>query len=267
MDLGLRGKVALVAAASKGLGRAVAEEFAREGARVAICSRDESAIRSAADGIAKTTGGEVLALAADVGTLAGCEKFVNAALGRFGAIDVLVVNAGGPPPGRFDDLDDAAWQKAVDVTLFSAVRLTRQVLPALRKAGGGSIVYMTSTTVRQPTQYLNLILSNAIRAAVQGLAKTLSADLAKEGIRVNAVQPGRIATERIVQLDQDTARREGVSMEEVRARFEKGGVIPLGRYGKPEEFAAAVVFLASARASYITGLSLQVDGGMLQAMW
>ncbi len=262
MDLGLQGKVALVAAASKGLGRAVAEEFAREGAQVAICSREEAAITAAAEGIARATGARMLPVAADVGTREGCETFVQAALAAFGGVDALVVNAGGPPPGRFDDLDDAAWQKAIDVTLFSAVRLTRLALPSLRARGGGSILYMTSSTVRQPTQYLNLILSTAIRSAVQGLAKTLSADLAKDGIRVNALQPGRISTERVAQLDAEAAGRTGKTAEEIRAQFEKG-VIPLGRYGRPDEFGTAAVFLSSPRASYITGQSLLVDGGMV----
>lgn len=266
MDLGLSGKAVLVAAASKGLGRAVAAEFAREGAHLAICSREEATITKAAEEIARETkGARILPIAADLSSKEGCEAFVQSALGAYGKIDVLVVNAGGPPPGRFDDLDDAAWQKAVDLTLFSAVRLTRLALPELRKSKG-NIVYMTSTSVRQPTQYLNLILSNAIRAAVHGMLKTLSADLAKDGIRVNAVQPGRIATDRIVQLDTDTARREGKTPDQIRAEYERT-IIPLGRYGEPEEFGAAVVFLASARASYINGVSLQVDGGMLKAMF
>ena len=266
MDLGLAGKAVLVAAASKGLGRAVAAEFAREGAQLAICSREEAAITKAAEEIARETkGARVLPVAADLSSREGCEAFVQEALGAYGKIDVLVVNAGGPPPGRFDDLDDAAWQKAVDLTLFSAVRLTRLALPELRKSKG-NIVYMTSTSVRQPTQYLNLILSNAIRAAVHGMLKTLSADLAKDGIRVNAVQPGRINTDRIVQLDTDTARREGKTTDQIRAEYERS-VIPLGRYGEPAEFGAAVVFLASARASYINGVSLQVDGGMLKSMF
>jgi len=267
VDLGLKGKTALVAAASKGLGRAIAEEFAREGSRVALCSRDEAAITAAAKDIERRTGNhELLPIAADLATREGCESFVQLALSRFGAIDMLVVNAGGPPPGRFDDLDDAAWQRAVELTLFSAVRLTRMVLPQMRKQGGGSIVYSTSTSVRQPTQYLNLILSNAIRAAVQGMMKTLSSDLAKDGIRVNAVQPGRIATDRLVQLDTDTARRQGTTPDEVRKRYETS-VIPMGRYGTPEEYAAAVVFIASPKASYIAGVSLQVDGGMLMSMF
>ena len=266
VDLGLRDKVAVVAASSKGLGRAVAEQFAREGARVVMCSRDEAAIRRAAEGIRESTGAEVHWTVADVGTASGCDRLVRAAVDSYGTVDVLVSNAGGPPPGRFDDLDDAAWLKAVDVTLFSSVRLTRLVLPVMRQRGGGAIVYMTSTTVRQPTQYLNLILSNSLRAAVQGMAKTLSSDLAHDGIRVNCVQPGRIYTERIEQLDSDTARRQNTTPDAIRAHYERN-VIPMGRYGRPEEFAAAVVFLASARASYITGTSLQVDGGMLMSLF
>jgi 3-oxoacyl-[acyl-carrier protein] reductase len=266
VDLGLKGKVVLVAAASKGLGRAISEEFAREGAKLAICSRDEAAIGAAAQDILAKTKAEVLPIAADVSTQQGCESFVAKAVAKHGTVDILIVNAGGPPPGRFDDLDDAAWHKAVDLTLFSAVRLTRLALPYMRKQKSGSIVYSTSTSVRQPTQYLNLILSNAIRASVHGMLKTLSSDLAKDGIRVNAVQPGRIATDRLVQLDTDTAKRQNTTPEAVRKRYEES-VIPMARYGKPEEYAAAVVFLASPKASYITGVSLQVDGGMLMSMF
>src|SRR5438132_2144240 len=266
MDLGLSGKIALVAAASKGLGRAIAEEFAREGAKVAMCSREEGAITAAAEEIVRKTQGDVLPIAADLATREGCESFVQTAVAKYRTVDILIVNAGGPPPGRFDDLDDAAWQKAIDLTLFSAVRLTRLALPQMRKQKSGSIVYSTSTSVRQPTQYLNLILSNAIRASVHGMLKTLSSDLAKEGIRVNAVQPGRIATDRLVQLDSDTAERQNTTPAAIRKRYEET-VIPMGRYGEPAEYAAAVVFIASPKASYINGVSLQVDGGMLMSMF
>jgi 3-oxoacyl-[acyl-carrier protein] reductase len=259
----LRGKVALVAASSHGLGFAVAQEFAREGARVAMCGRDEKTISAAAQQIAKETGAETIGVAADVSAAQGCETVVSSTLTKFGGIDCLVANAGGPTPGRFDELDDAAWARAVDLTLMSAVRLTRLVLPAMRQRGGGSLTYMTSSTVRQQTQYLNLILSTAIRSAVQGMAKTLSADLAKDGIRVNAVQPGRIATDRLLAIEKDTAMRANIPLEQQRAEWLRA--IPIGRYGKPEEFASAVVFIASPRASYITGQSLLVDGGMVMS--
>jgi 3-oxoacyl-[acyl-carrier protein] reductase len=230
---------------------------------VAICSRDEAQISAAGSRIAKETGADVLAVAADLSTTEGCERFVSSALSRFGTVDCLVANAGGPTPGRFDELDDAAWRKAIDLTLFSAVRLTRLVLPAMRKGGGGSLVFMTSSTVRQQTQYLNLILSTSIRSAVQAMAKTLSADLAKDGIRVNAVMPGRIGTDRMMAIEADAARRANVPVATLHTEWER--MIPLGRFGKPSEFAAAVVFLASPKASYITGQSLLVDGGMVMS--
>ncbi|MEA2663019.1 MAG: 3-oxoacyl-[acyl-carrier protein] reductase [Chloroflexota bacterium] len=262
MDLGLKDKRVLVAAASKGLGRAIAAEFVIEGARVAICSRERERIEQVAKAIGAERG-----IAADVSTEAGCRAFVEGAAKALGGIDVLIVNAGGPKPGTFADLDDAAWQKAFELTLLSAVRLTRLAVPELKRSKG-SIVFSTSTSVRQPGSpaYGTLMLSNGLRAAVHGLLKTLSTELAADGIRVNAIQPGRISTERIAELDADTAKREGVPIEQIQARFEKGA-IPLGRYGRPEEFAAAAVFLASPRASYITGVSLQVDGGMLTSMW
>jgi 3-oxoacyl-[acyl-carrier protein] reductase len=262
VDLGLKDKRVLVAAASKGLGRAIAAEFVIEGARVAICSRERERIEQVAKAIGAERG-----IAADVSTEAGCRAFVEGAAKALGGIDVLIVNAGGPKPGTFADLDDAAWQKAFELTLLSAVRLTRLAVPELKRSKG-SIVFSTSTSVRQPGSpaYGTLMLSNGLRAAVHGLLKTLSTELAADGIRVNAIQPGRISTERIAELDADTAKREGVPIEQIQARFEKGA-IPLGRYGRPEEFAAAAVFLASPRASYITGVSLQVDGGMLTSMW
>jgi 3-oxoacyl-[acyl-carrier protein] reductase len=264
MDLGLKDKVVFVAAASKGLGRAIAQGFAEEGAKVAICSRGEANVKAAAEGIAKATGGEVLAVTADVSRKEGCEAFVSSGLAHFGRMDAIVINAGGPPPGKFEDLSEETWNKAYELTLLSAVRLTHLAIPELRKTKG-SILYSTSTTVRMPTAYVTLILSNTIRSAVHGMLKTLSADLAKDGIRVNALQPGRIWTERIDELDNDAARRTGRPVEDVRKGWY--GMIPLGRYGDPKEYASAAVFLASPRASFITGVSLQVDGGMLPSMW
>ncbi len=264
MDLGLKGKVVFVAAASKGLGRAIAEGFAQEGAAVVICSRDEAAISSAAKEIAKTTGADVLPVAADLSSADGCTRFIRSGIEKHGRMDVLIVNAGGPPPGRFEELDEAKWNKAYELTLLSAVRLTKLAIPELRKTKG-NILYSTSTTVRMPTAYVPLILSNSLRAAVHGMLKTLSKDLAKDGIRVNALQPGRIMTERIDELDTDTAKRTGRPIEDVRKEW--WAQIPLGRYGDPKEYAAAAVFLASERASFITGVSLQVDGGMLPSTW
>jgi 3-oxoacyl-[acyl-carrier protein] reductase len=264
MDLGLSGRVVFVAAASKGLGRAIAEEFAAEGAKVVMCSRNEASISGAAREIAAKTGGETLGVAADLGTRDGCERFVKAGLERFKRMDAIVINAGGPPPGRFEELDESQWDKAYQLTLMSAVRLVKLAIPELRKTKG-NIIFSTSTTVRMPTSYVPLILSNSLRSAVHGMLKTLSKDLAADGIRVNAVQPGRIHTERIDQLDQDTAKRTGRSIDDVRKDW--WAQIPLGRYGDPREYAAAAVFLASERASFINGVSLQVDGGMLPSMW
>ncbi len=262
MDLGLRGKVALVPAASQGLGRAVALAFAREGARLAICSRRLDAIEATAEEV-RWLGAEVLALAADLMRAEDIANLVQRTVERFSGVDILVTNAGGPPAGRFDDFDDAAWQAGYELTLLSAIRLIRAALPSMRQRGGGVIITMTSSSIKQPIP--NLILSNVFRAGVAALAKTLADELAPDNIRVNNVVPGRIATERIAQLDQANAARLGVDVETVRQSML--AQIPLRRYGEPEEFADAVVFLASERASYITGATLQVDGGMIRSLW
>lgn len=262
MDLGLRGKVALVPASSQGLGKAVALAFAREGARLAICSRRLDAIEATAEE-ARRLGAEVLALAADLTRAEDIANLVQRTVERFGGVDILITNAGGPPAGRFDDFDDAAWQAGYELTLLSAIRLIRAALPSMRQRGGGVIITMTSSSIKQPIS--NLILSNVFRAGVAALAKTLADELAPDNIRVNNVVPGRIATERVAQLDQANAARLGVDVETVRQSML--AQIPLHRYGEPEEFADAVVFLASERASYITGATLQVDGGMIRSLW
>jgi 3-oxoacyl-[acyl-carrier protein] reductase len=262
MDLGLNGRVALVAAASRGLGKAVATALAEEGARVAIFSRKQEAIEAAAGEIRGRTGGEILPLAADVNDPDQLARVVRATVDRFGRLDILVNNAGGPPPGTFDTVAEEQWQQAIDLTLLSAVRLTRLALPHLRMQGGGRIINLTSSSTREPIP--NLLLSNAIRAAVAGWAKTLATELASENILVNCVAPGRIETERLKELDSANAQRQGRTVEEVRGANETS--IPLGRYGRPEEFAAAVAFLASDRASYITGITLYVDGGKLASV-
>jgi len=263
MDLGLRGKVAMVAAASQGLGKAVALGFAREGANLALCARNQAALEAVA-AEARRYGVDALAVPADVTRAEDIAKFVEKAVAHFGGIDILVTNAGGPPAGTFQDFaDDAPWQAAFELTLLSAVRLIRGVLPSMRARGGGAIIVMTSSSIKVPIP--NLILSNVFRAGVAALAKTLAEELAPYNIRVNNVLPGRIATERLLYLDQVNAERAGVSVEEIRQRTI--AQIPLGRYGDPEEFANAVVFLASERASYITGASLQVDGGYIKCIY
>ncbi len=262
MDLGLVGKVVLVPASSQGLGRAVALAFAREGAKVAMCSRDSMAIEAAA-AEARNYGSGVLAVRADLRSPGDITAFVQAAIEHFGGIDVLVTNTGGPPAGTFDQFDDDDWHAAFDLTLMSAVRLIRAALPSMRERGGGRILLMTSSSVKQPIP--NLILSNVFRSGVTALAKSLADELARENIRVNSIIPGRIATDRLEELDRANAERSGVDISFVRAKALEQ--IPMGRYGDPEEFADAAVFLASDRASYITGATLQVDGGMIRSLW
>lgn len=262
MDYGLKGKIALVTAASRGLGYASALQLAREGCDLAICSRSESAISAAAEQIRRETGCRVLAVAADVRRADDIQRLLDAALAEYGGVDILVSNTGGPPPGRFSDVDDQDWQEAFENLLLSAVRLSRGVLPSMRLRGGGRIIYITSGSVKQPIP--TLILSNALRAAVTGMAKTLATEVAKEGITVNCVAPGRISTERIISLDMDAAQRTGKPFEQVQA--ETAAAIPAGRYGTPEEFGSAVAFLASSAAAYITGTTLLVDGGNVNTL-
>jgi 3-oxoacyl-[acyl-carrier protein] reductase len=261
MDLELRDKVAFVAAASGGLGRAIAVGFGREGARVAMCSRDARAIEDAA-GEVRATGADVLALTADVTSPADIEQAIRQTRDRFGGIDILVTNAGGPPPGTFDGLDDSQWQQAFELTLMSVVRLTRAALPSMRARGGGAILYLTSSSVKQPIS--NLLLSNVLRAGVAALSKSLADELAKDNIRVNMLIPGRIRTQRIEQLDRANAARQETDVETITRR--QLAQIPLGRYGDPQEFADAALFLCSARAGYITGAYLQVDGGAIRSI-
>ena len=263
MDLGLRDRVAIVAAASKGIGKAVALGLAREGARVAMFSRDEAAIDEAGRDVAEQTGAEVLAFSADVTRLDDIQSVIDEALARWGRIDVLFNNAGGPPHGTFGDADDAAWQLAFELNLMSTIRLSRLVIPHMRERRWGRIINLTSTSIRQPID--NLILSNAVRSGVAAMAKTLSNELAPDGITVNTVAPGRIETDRVREGDRATAGAKGISEEE--ARSASLAQIPMRRYGHPDELAAAVVFLASEQASYNTGQILAVDGGSIRSTW
>jgi 3-oxoacyl-[acyl-carrier protein] reductase len=262
MDLGLKGKVAMVAAASRGLGFAVAEALASEGARVSIASRNESSIAQAAHRIEQIAEGCVLATTADARSAEDVERWRHATTERWGAVDLLVTNSGGPPAGVFTALDDAAWRAGFDLLVLSAIRTVRTVLPVMKGRAGSSILLMTSSSVKEPIP--NLTLSTTLRAAVAALAKTLANELAGDGIRVNHLIPGRIATDRLRELDEINARRAGIRPEEQQARAL--AAIPLKRYGTPEEFGRAAAFLLSGAASYITGATLQVDGGLIKSV-
>jgi len=265
MDLGLRGKTAIVAAASQGLGRGVARALAAEGANVVMFSRNEAAIKAAAQDVqaAAGQGPRVLGVAADVTRAADLERVVKTALDSFGGVDVLFNNAGGPKPGMFDTLTDDDWQGAFELNLMSAIRLTRLCLPSMRAKHWGRVITSTSSSVKQPLP--TLMLSNAVRSATTAWSKTLSDQVAADGITVNTLAPGRIETERILQIDADIAQRTGRSREEV----ERDSLltIPLRRYGRPEEFGAAAAFLASEQAAYITGVTLLVDGGLFRGTY
>src|SRR5438105_10033085 len=262
MDLGLKDKVALVAAASRGLGRAVAEELAAEGASLVLCSRREEAINEAAKEIALTTGAKVLAVAADVSQKDEIVRLTQFGVERFGRIDILVTNAGGPPAGQFESLSVAHWEAATRLTLFSALELTRQVLSGMKERRWGRILNITSIAVKQPVD--NLILSNSLRAAVTGFARTLANEVASFGITVNNIMPGYTRTERVEELSRMMAEKQGITAEEFVARWEQE--IPMRRIGEPREFAALAAFLVSERASYITGTSTPVDGGWIKAI-
>jgi 3-oxoacyl-[acyl-carrier protein] reductase len=260
MDLGLKGKTALVTAASRGLGRAIAEKLAEEGANVALCSRDGKRVQQTVSEIAEKTGADVAGWEADVSKLEDIERLVRETVNRWEKIDILVCNAGGPPGGTLESFDDAAWQRAFETNLLSVVRLIRTTLPHMRQ--GGRILAIASSSVRQPIP--GLILSNTMRAGVAGLMKTLAEELGPRGILVNTVCPGRIDTERVRELDQAKAGMEGIPVESVRRSFEE--IIPLGRYGRPEEFARVVAFLASEANTYVPGSTLLIDGGMVKSL-
>jgi 3-oxoacyl-[acyl-carrier protein] reductase len=262
MELGLKDRVAIVAASSRGLGRACARELAREEAKVVICARDVERLEQAAAQLHAETGAVVVAIATDLTAAAQIQRLVGETLQRFGRVDVLVTNNGGPPAGYFDGLDDESWLRACQLTLMSSVRLIRAVLPAMRNQQWGRIINITSISAKQPID--NLLLSNVYRPAVIGMAKTLSAQEADKGITINNVAPGYTRTDRVLELAEASAALEGKTVDEVMA--ERSTSFPAGRMGEPEELAALVAFLASERASYITGTTIQVDGGATKSL-
>lgn len=262
MDLGLKGKVAMVAGASRGLGYAVARGLAGEGVSVSIASRSEGSICEAAGRIQKETGSRALATAVDVKAAGSIAAWHDRTVKDLGGVDLLFVNAGGPPAGSTLSFDDAAWMNAFELLVLSAVRMVRLAVPSMKARGGGAIVVSTSSAVREPIP--NLALSNVVRSSVAALSKTLANELAADKIRVNHLLPGRISTDRIIELDTIRGKTTGASADEVRATYSK--TIPMGRYGEPAEFANAAVFLFSDAARYITGASLQVDGGMIRSV-
>jgi 3-oxoacyl-[acyl-carrier protein] reductase len=263
MDLGLKGKVALVAAASRGLGRAVAEELAVEGASLVLCARGVEALNATRDQIAQQTGAAIVAVPADVTVPEDVARVVATAREQFGRIDILVTNAGGPPAGKFESLTREQWEAATRLTLYSAIELTRQVLPDMKERRWGRILNITSIAVKQPVE--NLMLSNSLRAGVTGFARTLAHELAADGITVNNILPGYTRTERVAELANMMAEKEGISPADFTAKWERE--IPMRRLGEPREFAALAAFLVSERASYITGTSIQVDGGWIRSLF
>jgi 3-oxoacyl-[acyl-carrier protein] reductase len=260
MDLGLRGKVAFVAAATKGLGRACAEALASEGASVAICARNKENVERAAKEIERSTGASrVLPVVADVGVAADCERAVKETVAGFGGLHVMIANGGGPPPGRFEELDEEKWRVAVEGTLLSCARLFRAALPPMKAAKWGRMLVITSNTVREPAT--GLLLSNAIRPGIAGLCKTLSKELGQYGITVNNVAPGLFDTERLAHVFEKASEAGGITFEEARIAGLK--TIPLGRFGDTKELARVVAFLASEAASYVSGQTIAVDGGKM----
>jgi len=263
MDLRLTGKAALVAASSQGLGRAIARELAREGASLVICARREEPLAAAANSIAAETGRRVVSVAADVSRGEDRARLLERAFEEMGHVDILVTNSGGPAPGTFESVPASAWEGAFRVLLESAVELTRAVLPGMKERRFGRILNVTSITVKQPVE--NLILSNSLRAAVTGMARSLASEVAPFGVTVNNLLPGYTRTERLVELAHATSTAKGGTPQDVYARWESE--IPARRLGEPEELAALAAFLASERAGYITGQSIAVDGGWIRSLY
>ena len=262
MDLGLTGKTALVAASSQGLGLAVANELAAEGASLIMCARGQEALSSACRSVRDRTGVDVIGIPADVTVHDDIVRVFDQGIERFGQIDILITNSGGPPAGTFDKLSREQWDQAASGVLMNVVAMCRLCLPGMKERGWGRILNITSIAAKQPVD--SLMLSNSLRAAVTGFAKSLANEVASFGITVNNILPGYTATDRVVQLAESLAENEGVEPSVVRSRWESE--IPMRRLGRPEEFAALAAFLVSERASYITGSSVAVDGGWIRSL-
>ena len=262
MDLGINGRVAMVAAASKGIGLAAATALAREGCKVSICSRDSGALEAARGRIlAEAPGTAVHVFPCDVTKGEDLEAWHRAAVGELGPVDILVTNTGGPPAATFLDLSEEQWRRGIDLTLMNVVRLCRLVLPGMRERRWGRIVHLTSLTAKQPIALLTI--SSTLRAGLSALTKTMAHEFSRDGVLVNAVVPGHVLTARQVELNEIRSKQEGISVEDYAARIQRS--IPIGRYGEPREIGEVVAFLASERASYITGATVQVDGGLIQS--
>jgi 3-oxoacyl-[acyl-carrier protein] reductase len=262
VDLGIRGKVALVAASSKGLGRAVAEELANEGVNLIMCARGEQTLRGTAEWIRTASKVKVVDVVADLSNPADADRVVRAGFDAFGQVDILVNNSGGPPNGPFESFTPEMWTAATHQILESVVGITRAVLPGMKERRWGRILNVTSIAAKQPVE--GLMLSNSLRAAVIGFARTLANEVAAFGVTVNNLLPGYTKTDRVKQLAAASAGRPGGAREDIYSRWEKE--IPMARLGEPREFAALAAFLASDRASYITASSIAVDGGWIRSL-
>ena len=260
MDLQLKDKRAFVAGSSRGLGFATALTLAREGCQVAVNSRAEEKAKAAAEKITSETGTQAYGFAGDVSEASAADNLIKSVVESLGGLDILITNAGGPPSGSFEIFDEETWQKAVDASFLSHVRLIRAALPHLRKSAAASVVTMTSYTVKQPLP--NLVLSNSVRAATVGLTKSLALELGRDGIRFNSILPGWTETERVIDLMAFRAKNNNTTIEEETTK--QTAEIPLGRMGRPQEFANAAVFLVSPAASFIHGVALAVDGGIIK---
>jgi 3-oxoacyl-[acyl-carrier protein] reductase len=260
MDLGLRNRVAMVAAASKGLGRAIAASLAQEGARVSMCARSFDSLSDAAEAI-RTAGGEALPIACDVSKSEDLERWYGETLRAFGDVDILVTNTGGPPAAEFMKLTEEQWQSGIDSTLMNVVRLCRLVIPGMQQRKWGRIVHITSLVAKQPTELLTI--SSTLRAGLSALTKTLGDQVAKDGITVNAVLPGHYLTDRQRHLADIRAKEQGITPQQYLDKSVQA--IPMGRFGEPHELGDVVAFLCSERASYVNGASIQVDGGIIRS--